>query len=303
MTLLLAGILGVLRGLGAIVSRRRGDEPAVPLPGWTALESHDLLPQALDVTVVVPYYNPGPRLIGHVAELVQVLRASGLESEIIAVSDGTVDGSDEGLEQLGPEVRVVRLASNMGKGMAIRVGLSHGRGAYLGFIDGDGDIPASVFDEFVATVRGQRPDFVIGSKRHPNSKVVYPPLRRFYSWGYQLLTRVLFGLDVSDTQAGVKLVSRDVLLHVLPVLEERGFTFDLELLAVARRFGFRSILELPVEIRERFTSSISPSVVWEMLVDTATIAWRLHVSRAYDKRRPYAEALAAAAGAKPGPGR
>ena len=79
--------------------------------------------------------------------------------------------------------------------------------------------------------------------------MVYPWLRRFYSWGYQRLTRALFGLDVTDTQSGIKLARREIVTELLPILEEDGFIFDLELLAVARRRGYDNVVELPVEIR------------------------------------------------------
>ncbi|MGO9335334.1 MAG: glycosyltransferase [Acidimicrobiales bacterium] len=237
----------------------------------------------LDLTVVVPYYNPGPNLAGHVARVIELLRDRGLSFEVIAVSDGSTDGSDAGLEQLGPEVRVVHLPVNQGKGRALREGFGLGRGRYLGFIDGDGDIPAPVLGEFVDCIESQRPDFVIGSKRHPESVVVYPKLRRFYSWGYQALTRLLFGLHITDTQSGIKLVRSEIVTELLPVLEEDGFTFDLELLAVARRFGYRRVVELPVEIGERFSSTVSPKAVWDMLVDTMRLTWRLRIAHSYDR--------------------
>jgi len=237
----------------------------------------------LELTVVVPYYNPGPSLVGHVAQVIELLRLRRVSFEVIAVSDGSTDGSDAGLEQLGPEVRVVHLPVNQGKGRALRVGLGLGRGRYLGFIDGDGDIPAPVLGEFVECIERDSPDFAIGSKRHPESVVVYPWLRRFYSFGYQVLTRLLFGLDVTDTQSGIKLARREIVTELLPILEEDGFIFDLELLAVARRRGYTHVVELPVEIRERFSSTISPRAVLGMLVHTLRLTWRLRVAHRYDR--------------------
>ncbi|MGD0285288.1 MAG: glycosyltransferase [Acidimicrobiales bacterium] len=237
----------------------------------------------LDLTVVVPYYNPGPNLAGHVAQVIELLRDRGVSFEVIAVSDGSTDGSDVGLADLGTEVQVVYLPVNQGKGHALRVGLGLGRGSYLGFIDGDGDIPAPVLGEFVSCIQNERPDFAIGSKRHPESVVVYPRLRRLYSWGYQVLTRMLFGLNVTDTQSGIKLARREIVTELLPILEEDGFTFDLELLAVARRRGYTRVVELPVEIRERFSSTVSPMAAWDMLVDTVRLTWRLRIAHRYDQ--------------------
>jgi glycosyltransferase involved in cell wall biosynthesis len=239
----------------------------------------------LDVTVVMPYFNPGDRLRTTVEQAVEALRASGVSFEVVTVSDGSTDGSAQTLDGFAPDevIRVV-LPSRGGKGQAVRAGLERGRGRYLGFIDADGDVPPELLGDFVNVVRTEHPDVVLGSKRHRQSEVVYPPARRLYSWGYQQMVRLLFHLDVRDTQAGIKLVRRDVLVDVLPSMVEQGYAFDLELLVVARFFGYHHLVEAPVRIGRRFTSTVSPKVVAEMLRDTLAIWWRLEVRRAYGPR-------------------
>jgi glycosyltransferase involved in cell wall biosynthesis len=248
--------------------------------GARIIEPMELPDPKVDLTLVVPFYNPGERLGTHVGEVVKTLRAEAMTFEVIAVSDGSTDGS-EALIADRDYVRVLRLPENEGKGAALRLGLMQGRGQYLGFIDGDGDLPASQLKAFVAAIRDTKPDIVLGSKLHPDSEVVYPLLRQLYSFAYQQLNRVLFGLSVRDTQTGVKLIRRDVLAAVLPRMLEKRFAFDLELLVVARRVGYRRFVELPVQIRERFSSTISPKTVSRMLVDTAAIFYRLRVLRYY----------------------
>ena len=65
---------------------------------------------------------------------------------------------------------------------------------------------------------------------------------------------------------------------------EKRFAFDLELLVVARRMGYRSFVELPVQIAERFTTTISPQAVWRTLLDTLAIFYRLRVAHFYGPR-------------------
>jgi glycosyltransferase involved in cell wall biosynthesis len=245
------------------------------------------LPAAeLDITVVMPYYNPGDRLRATVERTVEVLRATGATFEVVTVSDGSTDGSERTLGQLPADVVVrVVLPARGGKGQAVRAGLERGRGRYLGFIDADGDVPPELLGDFIEVVRTQQPDVVLGSKRHRDSEVVYPLARRLYSWGYQQVVRLLFRLDVRDTQAGIKLVRRDVLVDVLPSMREQGFAFDLELLVVARLFGHRHLVEAPIRIGRRFTSTVSPRAVVEMLGDTLAIWWRLRVRRSYGPYR------------------
>ena len=238
--------------------------------------------KAIDVSVVVPYYNPGSRLRTTVEQMVRVLDASDMTFEIITVSDGSTDGSPFTLEGFPDSVvRRVTFDTNVGKGHALRVGLGMGHGRYLGFIDADGDISPEFLAPFVSIMHTEHPDIIIGSKRHPGSSVDYPPLRRLYSWGYQHLIQILFGLDVKDTQVGIKLVDRKVITSVLPLLRESRFALDLELLVVARRLGYTRVVEVPVRIEERFGSTISLRAVWFLFVDTLAVFLRSNVFHTY----------------------
>ena len=237
----------------------------------------------LDVSIVVPYYNAGARLRRTVEHMVRVLDASGMTFEIITVSDGSTDGSPLTLEGFPDSVvRRVRFATNVGKGHALRAGLGMGQGRYLGFIDADGDISPEFLAPFVSIMRAQEPDIIIRSKRHPESSVHYPPLRRLYSWGYQHLIHLLFRLNVKDTQVGIKLVDRRVIADVLPMLRESRFALDLELLVLANRLGYTRLVEAPVRIEERFGSTISLKAVWLLLVDTLGLFVRFDVLHQYD---------------------
>lgn len=237
-----------------------------------------------ELSIVMPYYNPGGMLGRNVTDVVSALSHTGLDFEVIAVSDGSTDGSGASIAALGQErVRHIELSRHTGKGEALRVGLAEGRGEYLGFIDADGDLPADLLEPFVSEIRTGDVDIVLGSKRHTGSDVAYPVVRRVYSWGFQQLVRVLFDLDVRDTQTGLKVLRREVLEAVLPLMVEQRFAFDLELLVVANRLGFNRFAELPVRIERRFGSTISLRAVAGILSDTFSIWWRLRVTGRYGK--------------------
>ena len=116
---------------------------------------------------------------------------------------------------------------------------------------------------------------MIGSKRHPESAVSYPPVRRLYSWGYQLLVRLLFRISIRDTQVGVKVFTRETLRDAIPYTTERGFVFDLELLSVAHRVGHRRIVEAPVSIGHQFTSAVHCRSAAQMLWSTISMFGRI----------------------------
>jgi O-antigen/teichoic acid export membrane protein len=243
------------------------------------------LTSELDVTVVVPFFNPGPRFEKNIRSLGNVLSGQGVSFEIIAVSDGCTDGSERIARDVGGPVRCIALPSNQGKGSALRVGLRQARGEYVGFIDADGDIDPRILRPLITVTTAYRPDIVYASKRHPMSQVTYPPLRRLYSAGFQLLVRLLFRINVRDTQTGLKLVRREVLAAALPRMLEKRFAFDVELFVVAHRLGHRRFFEAPVEIGQRFGSSVDLRAVGRTLQDTMAIFYRLRVLRWYDEER------------------
>ncbi len=238
----------------------------------------------VDLTVVVPYYNPGDQLRTSFLSLIRTLDEMDLSYEVFAVSDGSTDGSEHSIADLSSsQVHLVDYPKNIGKGEALRVGLSMGKGRYLGFIDADGDVSPEQIAPLVKLMPLYEPDIVLGSKRHAMSQVTYPVVRRMYSWGFQQLVRVLFRLSVKDTQTGLKLVKREVLADVLPHMVEKRFAFDLELFVVARHLGYTKFFEAPVQIGERFRSTVSVRSVWSILVDTLAIFWRLRFQHYYDQ--------------------
>lgn len=240
----------------------------------------------LDVTVVVPFYNPGTQLRPNVLNLLAALRRCQVSFEVIAVSDGCTDDSAETIADLeGGELRRLALPRNQGKGAALRLGLREGRGRYVGFIDADGDLDPALWEPFMALIHIYRPDIIIGSKVHPLS-TVDPDItvaRRICSIGYRTLVGLLFpGLPVRDTQVGIKVFRRELLDDVLPRTVERRFIFDLELLVAARRMGYRRIMAAPVDLRAREVSTVNGRAVRRMLVDTLALAWRVYGCRAYE---------------------
>jgi glycosyltransferase involved in cell wall biosynthesis len=127
------------------------------------------------------------------------------------------------------------------------------------------------------------PDIVLGSKRHPLSEVQYPPLRRLLSWSYHKLARVLFRVNVRDTQTGFKLIRRDVLAAVLPRMLEKRYAFDLEFLVVARSLGFTRVFEAPVRIQYRFASQVDLRSVLGIGLDTLAIFYRHYILNTYGR--------------------
>lgn len=237
--------------------------------------------QDIELSMILPCYNPGSALKEFLERLTIVLQDEGVY-EIIVVSDGSTDESVE-LARLfrSPHVRVLHYSERAGKGHALRVGLTMARGSSIGFIDADGEIDPQAVGPFLSLMHVYRPDVVLGSKRHPMSQVSYPMVRRLMSWVYHKIARLLFRINVRDTQTGLKLIRKEVLTQVLPRMFEKRYAFDLELLVVARLLGFTNVFEAPVRIDHRFSSNVNPEAVFRILLDTAAIFYRRYILDTY----------------------
>jgi O-antigen/teichoic acid export membrane protein len=238
---------------------------------------------APELSLIVPSHNGGSSLIEVVRALVSNLDGLHRSYEVIVVSDGSTQRFDDDLLRLHGPITVVHYERRQGKGVALRVGLVKARGRFVAFIDGDGDLDSVALKGFLAVMDLYDPDMVIGSKRHPLSIVSYPWTRRVMSWTYQRLVRLLFGLDVRDTQTGMKLIRRDVLDAVLPLMLEKRYAFDLEFLVVARKLGYRHLFEAPIRLDYKFRSTMSSRAVIGILRDTLAIFYRRYVLSSYDK--------------------
>jgi len=240
----------------------------------------------MELSVIVPAYREGPRIYGNLQRLLGELDHVGMDYEVILVSDGNTDDTESEARRLAsPRLKVVAYAVNMGKGYALGYGVRESKGDLVTFIDADMELHPRDIKPFIQVMKDGNYDIVVGSKRHPQSQVLYPWFRRLQSLAYQIVIRILFNLNVSDTQTGHKLLRREVVTEVLPLLAVKRFAFDLELLVVAHKLGYRRVAEAPIELSYQFESTVSPQAVFRILWDTAAIFYRLRITRYYDRRR------------------
>ena len=126
-------------------------------------------------------------------------------------------------------------------------------------------------------------DIIVGSKRHPASRVNYPFLRKILSLGYHMGVKILFGLDLRDTQSGIKIFRREVIEKILPRLLVKTYAMDIEMLAVANYLGFGRIYEGPIEVTfSKATSAIRWNTSFWMAWDTLAVFYRLKILHYYD---------------------
>lgn len=235
------------------------------------------------LSVIVPVYNCEEYIYRNLHECLKTFSRYGNDFEIILVNDGSTDNTlHEAMLIKDSRLKIASYELNRGKGYALKHGFGHVSGNVVTFLDGDLDIhPRNLMGFFKYL---EKADIVIGSKRHPKSRVNYPVKRRVLSYFYHLFVSTLFNLDVNDTQSGLKLVKYDCLKEILPRVLVKRFAFDLELLVNAQKYGYR-IAEAPIELHYNWGngSNVRYKAMKGIFVDTLAIAYRLYILRYYDR--------------------
>lgn len=237
------------------------------------------------VSVIVPIHNEADRIEGNLAHIVHQLENRGLSFEIIAVDDGSCDSTWDVLnraKQTLPGVRILRHRKNTGKGACLKDGILESKGTWVILVDADLELPIELMQPFFDIQRATGADIVVGSKRHPDSVVVYPFSRRLLSWVYYRIIALFFDLPVSDTQVGFKLVRGSLARQVASHALVNRFGGDIELLVTARLAG-ASMVDAPIVLTfgRKGTGRITPSTVVDIARETAGVWFRRYISGHY----------------------
>lgn len=239
------------------------------------------------LSLIIPVYFQEKIIAKNLRYIIGELDFLSYPYELIVVIDGEGDNSFFEAKKVHSScIRVVGYKTNHGKGYAVRYGMAKSKGDIIGFLDSGGDIKEQALSMLLEHFRWYNADIIIGSKRHPVSKINYPCYRKILSMGYQCIVWFLFGLNIRDSQVGLKLYRRHVLEDVMPRLLVKQFAFDIEILAIAHHLGYIRIYEAPVELSFTGESSITSKSFWYIIIrtlwDTLAIFYRLRILHYYD---------------------
>jgi glycosyltransferase involved in cell wall biosynthesis len=237
------------------------------------------------LSIIIPAYNEEKNIAKTIKDLLNDLDKINRDYEVVVVCDGCKDKTYAKAKTIkNKRVVVLEYHPNRGKGYALTYGANKSSGDVVTFFDAGGDFDALHIDRFAKLMEVFDADIVIGSKRHPASQINYPLLRKIYSKFYQLLIRLLFNLNVRDTQTGLKVFKREVLNKILPRAVVKRYAFDLELLVIAKSLGYTRIFEAPVKMEFNTNGSgINFKSIYYMIADTFGIFYRKNFIKYYTK--------------------
>ena len=207
------------------------------------------------LSVVVPAYNEQQRLPSTLDKVAAFLRDNvDGPSEVLVVNDGSTDGTLEtarlaatALESGQLRLIVLDNGRNRGKGYSVRHGVTQARYGWILFTDADLSAPIEECPKLFAAVEEQGCDIAIGSRAVDRSLigVHQSPFRETMGRIFNVAVRMGAGLPFKDTQCGFKLFSDKAARDVFSRQRLEGFGFDVEVLYLAQKLGYR-VAEVPV---------------------------------------------------------
>lgn len=198
------------------------------------------------LSIIIPAYNEEKRISNVINSYTSFL-SDKYDYELIVVCDGN-DNTNNIIKDMmisRNSLKLVEFTERQGKGGGIIEGFKFSNGNILAFIDSDGAVSPQEFKKLLDNLLDS--DCTIASRRMEGSSInVERSLsRRFSSKIFNIIVNLMFDLGIKDTQCGAKAFKREVIDHVIPLMETRGFEFDVELLWRIKNKGFK-IKEVPV---------------------------------------------------------
>ncbi|MBL8030619.1 MAG: glycosyltransferase family 2 protein [Candidatus Doudnabacteria bacterium] len=237
------------------------------------------MPQIKKLSVVIPAYNEAGRIANTLKAVHNFLQKQAYDYEILVVSDGSKDATSEVVQSLGSTVKNLVFLDNKqnhGKGYVTRQGMLKATGDVRLFMDADN---STTIDQMVPMLKflDEGYEVVIGSIEVSGAKINEHAqwYRRALGHWSKYLIRLVAGLwDIHDTQRGFKLFTGHAAQEIFSRVTIERFGFDIEVLAVAKKLGYK-IKELPVVWNNAGDSKVSLKSYFGVLMDLFRVRFNL----------------------------
>lgn len=199
------------------------------------------------ISIIIPTYNEEERIIPTIGAISSYVSDLGFEWELIVADDGSTDATRELVRTLKfANLRLLEAEQNGGKGSAVRRGMLAAQGEYLLFADADNSTPIEEITKLLRKLESEAFDVAVGSRALSASGEAHKTLlRHVLSGGLRWIVRNIFRIPVRDTQCGFKMYTAEAAKRLHSSQTLMGFSFDLEILYLAVKLGYR-VAEVPV---------------------------------------------------------
>ena len=241
----------------------------------------------MHLSIIIPAYNEQERLPLTLSKIHSYCNSQGYNYEVLVVDDGSTDNTtrvvtDNPLSKTG-KLRILKNQRNRGKGHSVKKGIMASKGDYVLFSDADLSTPIEEVEKLFS-VLNEKCDIAIGSRsiKGAQIKVHQPFYREYMGKFFNKLVRIFVLKGIIDTQCGFKLFKGSIARDIATRMQIDGFAFDVEMLYLAGRSGYR-IKEVPIVWENSPLSKVSPVTdSFKMLFDILSIK-KLHERTEYRK--------------------
>ena len=199
------------------------------------------------LSIILPAHNEEQRLPETLQQVVQFIQSQSYEIEIVIVENASKDRTlDIAREFASQHENVLVLHEERpGKGLAVKEGMLAASGEYRFFCDVDFSMPITEIPKFLPPYQ-QKVDIAIASREAKGAIRYDEPLtRHIIGRVFNMVVWILVLPGINDTQCGFKCFSAEVTEKLFPLQSIHGWTFDVEILAIARQLGYK-VVEVPV---------------------------------------------------------
>ena len=226
----------------------------------------------MHLSLIIPAYNEENRITKTLNQAKKYLESQNYAYEIIVVNDGSTDKTSDIIKTNFPEVRIISLEKNRGKGCAVKTGMKSAIGEYRVFYDADASTPIEELENIWPKFKNGA-DIVIGSRALPESSIELhqPFYREIMGKTFNVFVRLFALKDFPDTQCGFKGFTSRASEIVFPKQTLKRFSFDAEILYIGKKHNL-TIEQVPVRwINSPATKVNALTDSTKMLLDLITI--------------------------------
>ncbi len=198
-------------------------------------------PAETSLSIVIPAYNEEKRIGQTILALRSYLKSKKYDYEIIAVDDGSTDGTLRVLKDMfSSDLRIITITKS-GKGKAVKEGMLSATREYAFFMDADLSTKVEEIEAFIDIFKKEpETDIIIGSRYLPEgSVIVQPPFRNLIGKTFSYIKSKLLGISFYDSQCGFKAFRLQTAKKVFAKSLIKGFSFDVEILYIALLNGIK----------------------------------------------------------------
>lgn len=237
------------------------------------------------LSLVIPAFNEDRRIGQSLDRILSFFRGQSYTFEIIVVDDGSTDRTIEvvrGFAVSEPAIRVEPQPRNCGKGEAIRKGMLLAGGKYLFFSDADLSVPIEAVPDFLSRLEAGY-EVAVGSRRIEGAVIeVHQPMHReLMGKVFTRVSNLILGLGLKDFTCGFKAFRRDAARDLFSRQRLGGWSFDSEILYLAKRKGYR-VAEVPVVWRNDEATKVR---LGRDVVRSFVDLWSIRINHALGKYR------------------